>query len=68
MNANEFNGYAEHFAIGQAMIVYGGSFMSNIGRALQNADSENQRKIQKTWPEDWQRYRNMAVQMYKNNR
>lgn len=61
---SKFGGYAEHFAIGQAMIVYGGSFMSNLGKALQNADSENQRKIRETWPDDWQRYRNMAVQMY----
>lgn len=61
---NEFDGYAEHFAIGQAMIIYGGSFMSNLGKALQYADSENQRKIKETWPEDWQRYRDMAVRMY----
>lgn len=61
---SEFNGYAEHFAIGQAMIVYGGSFMSNLGKALQHADSENQRKIKETWPEDWRRYREMAIRMH----
>ena len=64
MKQNEFNGYAEHYAIGQAMVVYGGSFMSNLGKALQNADGENQQKIKETWPEDWQRYREMAVRMY----
>ena len=64
MKQNEFNGYAEHYAIGQAMVVYGGSFMSNLGKALQNADGENQRNIKETWPEDRQRYREMAVRMY----
>ena len=61
---SEFNGYAEHYAIGRAMMTYGGSFMEYLGQALQCADGENQRKIKETWPEEWQRYRNMAVQMY----
>lgn len=64
---NEFNGYAEHFAIGQAMAVYGGSFMSNLGKALQCADGNNQKKIKETWPEDWQKYRNVAVKMFGEN-
>lgn len=59
----KFNGLSEHYAIGQAMIVYGGSFMSNLGKALQNADSENQKKIQETWPKEWDRYRELAVMM-----
>lgn len=63
---SEFGGYAEHYAIGEAMIVYGGSFMSNLGQALRYADSENQKKIKETWPDDWKRYREMAVSMYKN--
>jgi len=61
---SNFNGLAEHCAIGQAMVVYGGSFASNLGKALQNADSENQRKIKETWPELWERYRQMATMMH----
>ena len=61
---NEYNGYAEHYAIGQAMIVYGGSFMSNLGKALQNADSQNQAKIKAAWPDEWENYRQFAIRMY----
>lgn len=63
---NEFNGYAEHYAVGRAMIVYGGSFMSNLGKALQHADGHNQEKIRNTWPKEWDQYRDMAVHLYKN--
>ena len=62
---SEFNGHAEHYAIGQAMVAYGGTFMSNLGKALQNSDGENQRKIKETWSDDWNYYRELAIHMYK---
>jgi hypothetical protein len=65
---NEFNGYSEHFAIGQAMVTYGGSFHKNLGKALQMADKNNQEKIKNAWPEDWGRFRVMAIKMYSRER
>ena len=40
------------------MIKYGGSFMSNLGKALQVADQQNQEKILKVWKTDIEKYAN----------
>ena len=52
MTQNEINKAAAN------MIKFGGSFMSNLGKALQVADKENQDKILKTWKTDVERYAN----------
>lgn len=38
------------------MIAYGGSFMQNIGKALQRADRENTQKIIQCWGNDIKNY------------
>lgn len=58
-----YNGYSENYAIGAAMVRYGGSFAEGLGRALQNADDENSAKIRQTWPELMERYKDMALRM-----
>jgi hypothetical protein len=52
MTQNEINTAAAN------MIKYGGSFMSNLGKALQVADKENQDKIVLNWKTDVERYAN----------
>lgn len=44
----------------QAMIRFGGSFVSNLGKAALCADATNLQKIKDTWPEYWQQYTDMA--------
>jgi hypothetical protein len=63
MAAGKFNGYSEQYAVGFAMVRYGGGFHEGLGRALQNADETNTRKIRETWPEDYARYMEMAKLM-----
>lgn len=58
-----FNGYTEAFVVASAMIKYGGSFVENLGRALQCADMINTQKIRDTWPEYWQQYLEIAERM-----
>ena len=35
---------------------YGGSFVESLGKALLQADEDNQKKIKATWPEYWEHY------------
>lgn len=44
----------------QAMIRFGGSFASNLGKAALCADADNLQKIKDTWPEYWKQYTDMA--------
>lgn len=48
----------EQVIVARNMEIYGGSFASNLGRALLHADSRNTAKIKATWPELWQKYLN----------
>lgn len=50
----------EKFQVQRAMIVFGGSFVHALGKALSSADTNNARKIKETWPEYWQQYKRMA--------
>lgn len=45
---------ADIFHVTEAMIRYGGSFMSNLGRALRQADMENRRIIMANWDSEIQ--------------
>lgn len=40
---------------------YGGSFASNLGKAMHHADSINRAKIIATWPELIDEYKSMHV-------
>lgn len=42
------------------MVHYGGSFASNLGKALQCADVKNEAKIKSAWPELMTEYADMA--------
>lgn len=59
----DYNGYRESYAIGAAMKRFGGNFFEALGVALQRADSNNERKIRQSWPEEWARYREMTRYM-----
>jgi hypothetical protein len=48
-------------AIVQAMIHYGGSFVSKLGEAYQAADGVNRAKIRATWPDYWTSYTELAT-------
>ena len=49
----------EKIKVAQMMERYGGSFASNLARALYSADHINTRKIKETWPELWSQYLEM---------
>lgn len=53
--------------VARAMEVYGGSFMSSIGKALYHADSFNVAKIKSTWPNEWEQYTEFALIMRNKN-
>jgi hypothetical protein len=40
----------------RAMLRFGGGFVSSLARAYQNADDENRRRIETTWPEYFEQY------------
>lgn len=48
--------------VADAMVRFGGGFVTALGHAFRHADLENQRKIKETWPEYWERYTQTAKQ------
>jgi hypothetical protein len=44
----------------QAMMRFGGSFVSNLGKAALCADADNLQRIKDAFPEYWQQYTEMA--------
>lgn len=44
----------------QAMIRFGGSFVSNLGKAALCADPNNLQRIKDAFPEYWEQYTEMA--------
>ena len=59
MNDTMKNTPTDHDTI-KAMQLYGGSFAKALSFAAVKADSENLKKIKKTWPEMFQFYEMMA--------
>lgn len=55
--------YYETREVAEAMIKYGGSFVSCLGQALLHADLENSKKIKKTFRDYWNKYYDMAQAM-----
>ena len=47
----------EMLKVANAMIKYGGSFVESLGKALLQADENNQQKIKNTFPEYWEKYK-----------
>lgn len=49
------------YEITDAMITYGGGFVSGLGRLFRAADVVNQAKLKAAFPEYWEQYREMAA-------
>ena len=47
--------------ITEAMIVYGGDFVSALGRLWRQADSQNKHRLKEAFPEYWESYRDSAM-------
>ena len=52
----------EMLCVANAMVRYGGSFVESLGKALLQADDNNQLKIKKAFPEYWEQYKNNGVE------
>ncbi len=50
----------EDFAVIDAMVKYGGSFVHALGLAAMHADSQNLHIIKTSWPTYWKTYQQMA--------
>lgn len=50
----------EVLKVAKNMVRYGGSFVSSLGKALYDADEENQIKIKETWGKYWEQYKEMG--------
>lgn len=59
--------HVSHHDVAKQMMRLGGSFVKALGSALGKADNENVEKIQSTWPEIYDRYRQMAVSKQAND-
>lgn len=51
----------DDYKIADAMIRYGGSFVSELGKLFRYADTDNRARIKTAWPEYWQTYEDIAV-------
>jgi len=49
------------WAITEAMIVYGGGFVQQLGALYRQADEDNQRRLKAAFTEYWARYREIAA-------
>jgi hypothetical protein len=47
--------------IARAMQLFGGSFITLLGKAWQFGDTDNRRRIQAAFPEAWAQYRELAL-------
>ena len=50
----------EDMKVIQAMIRFGGSFVSNLGKAALCADANNLQRIKDAFPEYWEQYTEMS--------
>ena len=50
----------EAYIVQKAMQKWGGSFVKNLGKALQVADLNNTRLIKEAWSDYWEKYLNMG--------
>jgi len=57
--------YEEDWWTEEAMIKVGGGFVHFLGRAARSADPENLGKIKMTWPEYWQKYKEVGLGMWR---
>jgi len=50
----------DDFAITEAMIMYGGSFAQQLGKAWRCADETNQQRLKAAFGDCWEKYRELA--------
>lgn len=48
------------YEISDAMMAFGGSFVSALGALYRSADRNNQVRIKTAWPEYWEQYREVV--------
>jgi hypothetical protein len=51
----------DDFAITDAMIRYGGSFVSGLGRLYRQADADNRASLKTAFPAYWKTYHDLAL-------
>lgn len=49
------------YEVVEAMVIYGGSFVSALGKAYQAADAQNVAKLKAAFPEYWATYTKAAI-------
>lgn len=49
----------EKIDVAESMEKYGGSFIKALGKALLQADILNTIKIKNTWPNEWEKYKEL---------
>jgi hypothetical protein len=52
----------DDYAITEAMLRYGGSFVAALAKAFRAGDRENQQRLKDTFPHYWQEYAALAQQ------
>jgi hypothetical protein len=53
----------ERIKVARNMVNYGGGFISRLGEALFHADPDNTAKIKQAWPDEWDRYKQMTLEV-----
>lgn len=49
------------YDVTEAMIRYGGGFVSGLGQLYRQADSVNRAKLRAAFPDYWEQYRELAL-------
>lgn len=57
--------YEENWWTEEAMLRFGGSFVHLLGKAARAADPENLGKIKQAWPEYWQKYHDLGLELWR---
>ena len=52
---------SDDYEITEAMIVYGGGFVSGLGRLFRQADDDNRAKLKTAFQEYWTKYGEIAI-------
>ncbi|HEX9331429.1 MAG TPA: hypothetical protein VF896_06060 [Anaerolineales bacterium] len=57
------NDYDQDWWTQEAMLRFGGSFVKLLGKMGRQADDNNLAKIKSTWPEYWEKYKELGEQL-----
>ncbi len=59
--------YEEDWWTEEAMLTLGGGFVNALAHAARAADAGNLLKIKQTWPEYWQEYKELGLEMWRKD-